>query len=109
VNVQIEFILVGLTLLAVAVFHRHTLSVALGDTERIVSLPVRRGSITVHNERIVHGSGGNRTDGWRRTYVIAHRSRATVAYERRIGFTHSHNDKINWQTELEALELNSAD
>jgi len=26
------------------------------------------------------------------------------AYERDIGFTHSHNDSINWKTHLEALE-----
>jgi phytanoyl-CoA hydroxylase len=82
----------------------HTLMVELTEHDRIVSLPVRRGSITVHNERIVHGSGGNRSDGWRRTYVVAHRSRATVEHERRIGFTHSHNDTITWKTHLEALE-----
>src|SRR3954468_7239525 len=51
----------------------HTLTVELGPRDVIVALPVRRGSITVHNERIVHGSSGNQTDGWRRTYVIAHR------------------------------------
>lgn len=83
----------------------HTLSVELGAQDTIVPLPLRRGSVTVHNERIVHGSSGNQTDGWRRTYVIAHRLRQTVAYERSIGFTHSHNDTINWQTNLEALEL----
>ncbi|HVY30317.1 MAG TPA: phytanoyl-CoA dioxygenase family protein [Polyangiaceae bacterium] len=86
----------------------HTLSAELVATDRIVKLPVNRGSITVHNERIVHGSGGNHTDGWRRTYVIAHRSRATVAYERSIGFTHSHNDAINWQTHLESLSIGDA-
>jgi phytanoyl-CoA hydroxylase len=83
----------------------HTLSVELRAEDRVVALPVRRGSITVHNERIVHGSPGNDTDGWRRTYVVAHRSRATVEYERSIGFTHSHNDRINWKTNLEALEI----
>jgi len=83
----------------------HTLTVELGDHDEVVTLPVRRGSITVHNERIVHGSAGNQTDGWRRTYVLAHRSRQTVAYERSLGFTHSHNDIINWQTHLEALEV----
>jgi ectoine hydroxylase-related dioxygenase (phytanoyl-CoA dioxygenase family) len=82
----------------------HTLTVELRSTDVVVALPVRRGSITVHNERIVHGSAGNRTDGWRRTYVVAHRSRQTVGYERAIGFTHSHNDAINWKTNLEALE-----
>jgi ectoine hydroxylase-related dioxygenase (phytanoyl-CoA dioxygenase family) len=83
----------------------HILSVELFPEDRIVALPVPRGSITVHNERIVHGSRGNSSDGWRRTYVVAHRSRATVAYERSIGFTHSHNDRINWKTNLEALDL----
>lgn len=83
----------------------HTLSVQLSPADRVVWLPVRRGSITVHNERIVHGSAGNQTGGWRRTYVIAHRSRRTVEYERKLGFTHSHNDAINWTTNLEALEV----
>ncbi len=82
----------------------HTLTVELTEADHVVSLPVKRGSITVHNECIVHGSPGNATDGWRRTYVIAHRSRRTVAYERSIGFTHSHNDAISWTTHLQALE-----
>jgi len=82
----------------------HTLTVELGPADAIVPLPVRRGSITVHNERIVHGSPGNGTDGWRRTYVVAFRSQQTVAYERGIGFTHSHNDAIHWKTHLQALE-----
>lgn len=85
----------------------HTLTVELTPNDVVVPLPVKRGSITVHNERIVHGSPGNRTDGWRRTYVIAHRSRRTVEYERGIGFTHSHNDAINWTTHLEALHAGS--
>jgi ectoine hydroxylase-related dioxygenase (phytanoyl-CoA dioxygenase family) len=83
----------------------HTLSVELGPGDQVVALPVKRGGITVHNERIVHGSSGNMTPGWRRTYVVAHRSRATVAHERHIGFTHSHNDRINWKTYLEALAV----
>lgn len=55
-------------------------------------VPIRRGDVTVHNERVLHGSGGNTTAGWRRAYVIAFRAQATVAEERRLGFTHSHND-----------------
>ncbi len=85
----------------------HLLSVELGAEDRVLALPVLRGGITVHNERIVHGSAGNETEGWRRTYVVAYRSRATVAYERSIGFTHSHNDRINWKTNLEALKLDT--
>jgi ectoine hydroxylase-related dioxygenase (phytanoyl-CoA dioxygenase family) len=55
-------------------------------------VPIRRGDVTVHNERVLHGSGGNTTGGWRRAYVIAFRAQQTVAEERRLGFTHSHND-----------------
>lgn len=84
----------------------HILSIALDAEDQILELPVRRGDITVHDERIVHGSGGNQSkDRWRRTYVIAFRTRACVDYERSIGFTHSHNDQVNWQTHLGALQL----
>jgi ectoine hydroxylase-related dioxygenase (phytanoyl-CoA dioxygenase family) len=86
----------------------HTLTLDLLAGDEVVALPVRRGSVTVHNERIVHGSSGNVSDGWRRTYVIAHRSRQTVEYERSIGFSHSHNDRINWLTNLEALDASAA-
>ena len=47
---------------------------------------------SVHNEWIVHGSGGNETDGWRHTYVCAFRDERMVAYERARGFRHSYND-----------------
>ena len=56
---------------------------------------VPRGGISLHNDKIIHGSGGNNTDGWRRTYVIAYRPKETIKYERSIGFTHSHNDVDN--------------
>jgi hypothetical protein len=71
----------------------HTL-VAEVDEERepIVAAEIRRGDVSVHHERTVHGSGGNSTDGWRRAYIVAFRARATVEEERRRGFTHSHND-----------------
>jgi len=82
----------------------HVLSIELQPSDRLVALPLRRGDITVHNERIVHGSGGNNSPTrWRRTYITAFRSAACVAYERSIGFTHSHNDKVNWTTHLGAL------
>jgi len=61
--------------------------------DEVRPVPIRRGDVTVHNERVLHGSGGNRTGGWRRAYVVAFRARATVAEERRLGFTHSHNDE----------------
>ncbi len=81
----------------------HTLSLDLRADDQVEFLPVRRGSLTLHDERIVHGSAGNTSNRLRRTYVIAFRSHATVEYERSIGVTHSHNDSIHWQTHLEAL------
>ena len=82
----------------------HVLTAELNDGDEVVLLPVKRGSISVHNEKIVHGSGGNQSDRWRRTYIIAHRSKQTVEHERSIGFTHSHNDKIQWTTHLDSLK-----
>lgn len=82
----------------------HILSVELTDDDPVVELPLKRGDITVHDEMIIHGSGGNRSaDRWRRTYITAFRSKACVDFERSIGFTHSHNDTINWETHLGAL------
>lgn len=83
----------------------HTLAIQLDPEDVRVSIPVPRGSVSVHNERIVHGSPGNDSDRWRRTYIVAFRGRDLVEYERSIGFTHSHNDKIQWTTHLEALKV----
>lgn len=55
---------------------------------------LRRGDATIHSERVLHGSGPNRSDRWRRAYILAYRAPATVEEERRHGFTHSHNDDI---------------
>jgi len=82
----------------------HVLTADLTEDDDVVLLPVKRGSVSVHNEKIVHGSGGNQSDRWRRTYIIAHRSKQTVEHERSIGFTHSHNDKIQWTTHLDSLK-----
>lgn len=79
----------------------HTLEIDLPADATIVDQEVRRGSITVHDEWVVHGSGGNASEQWRKTYVLAFRSQATVAFERSIGFTHSHNDTVNWKTLLD--------
>lgn len=71
----------------------HTLVAAVDPArDRIQSADLAPGDVTVHHERTVHGSGGNTSDRWRRGYVLAFRSRATVAAERAMGFTHSHND-----------------
>ena len=73
----------------------HTLVAAVDEsTEPLDTAELRRGDVTVHHERAIHGSGGNASDRWRRGYVVAFRSRATVAAERALGFTHSHNDDV---------------
>lgn len=74
----------------------HTLVIATDPDDEIVYLPVKRGSITIHDERIVHGSAGNNSDSWRKTYVVAFRDQETIKKERAMGFTHSHNDKVDW-------------
>lgn len=60
--------------------------------DRIRPGKLARGDATVHHERTAHGSGGNTSDRWRRGYIVAFRSEATVRAERAMGFTHSHND-----------------
>lgn len=76
----------------------HTLVIDMKDTDEIVYLPVKRGSITIHDERIVHGSAGNTSEVWRKTYVAAYRDVETIALERKMGFTHSHNDNVDWNS-----------
>lgn len=72
----------------------HTLVAEVDEDRDVVRhAPLRRGDVSVHSERVLHGSGGNRTDGWRRAYVLAFRSEETIAEERRLGFTHSHEDE----------------
>ncbi|MCU1396361.1 MAG: Phytanoyl-CoA dioxygenase [Ilumatobacteraceae bacterium] len=70
----------------------HALGTDLLDGDEVITMPIRKGDCTVHNERVMHGSGGNNTDGFRRAYILAFRSAETVATERSLGFTHSHND-----------------
>lgn len=74
----------------------HTLVIESKNADEVVYLPVKRGSVTVHDERIVHGSAGNMTNDWRKTYVMAFRDAETVRLERQMGFTHSHNDHVKW-------------
>lgn len=70
----------------------HALATDLRPGDKVIVTPIARGDCTVHNERVMHGSGGNRTAGYRRAYIIAFRSEATIKIERELGFTHSHND-----------------
>ncbi len=73
----------------------HALGTDLRDDDIVIPVPIARGDITVHNERVMHGSGGNHTAGYRRAYIIAFRSSDTVLTERELGFTHSHNDGVD--------------
>jgi len=70
----------------------HALGTDLLEGDVVVTAPIARGDCTVHNERVMHGSGGNSTGGYRRAYIVAFRAKETVETERRLGFTHSHND-----------------
>jgi hypothetical protein len=71
----------------------HTLVTDVDERVDVVRpVPIARGDVTVHNERVLHGSGGNTSGSWRRAYIVAFRSTPTIAEERRRGFTHSHND-----------------
>jgi phytanoyl-CoA hydroxylase len=74
----------------------HAIEATLASDETISFAEVSRGSVSIHDEYIVHGSGGNKSNGKRRTYVIAFRVEDTVKKERAMGFTHSHNDDVNW-------------
>lgn len=70
----------------------HSLLARLEANDRPRHARLMPGDCTIHHERTLHGSPGNRSDRWRRGYVLAFRSRATIAQERAMGFSHSHND-----------------
>ena len=53
-----------------------------------VTLCAQRGDVTIHDEWVVHGSGGNLSNGERRTFVHALRAAETVELERKAGFSH---------------------
>ena len=74
----------------------HAVVAEVADDEEIRLAEVPRGGVTLHDEWVVHGSPGNQSPRHRRTYVIAFRTRAIVDAERAAGFTHSHNDDVNW-------------
>ena len=76
----------------------HALATTLSpaDEAAVRTVEIKRGDITVHDQRVVHGSGPNNSEGWRRAYVLAFRTKEMVEEERRLGFSHSHNDEFNW-------------
>ena len=87
----------------------HTLvaEVEEGDPA-IVEVPLRRGEALAFRERVVHGSGGNVSERWRRAYVIAFRTPETVAAERAMGFTHSHEDDLDVLRSVSGLRPDGA-
>jgi len=76
----------------------HGIATYVGDDDEVEYAELERGDVSIHDEWIIHGSGGNLTNGTRRTYVVAFRPEETVRQERSFGFTHSHNDNFNWDT-----------
>ncbi|GAB4819446.1 hypothetical protein N2152v2_006492 [Parachlorella kessleri] len=64
--------------------------------EGAVYVEITRGDITVHDERVIHGSGPNMSSSWRKGYVLAYRRLECIEEERSYGFSHSHNDTFNW-------------
>ena len=77
----------------------HAIGIVVDEGEEEVQhAQVRRRGVSLHDEYVVHGSGGNLSNGSRRTYVIAFRVKDTVDRERAAGFTHSHNDEVNWDS-----------
>jgi len=86
----------------VAVAENHALVVQLEEDDVVTFLPVAAGGVTVHDEWILHGSGGNHDkNNWRHTYVLAYRDNGMIEWERSLGdegFRHSHNDKFQWDT-----------
>jgi phytanoyl-CoA hydroxylase len=82
----------------------HTLVTDLRPDDVLRPVEIARGDITVHNEGVLHGSGGNRSANYRRAYIVALRSESTVSAERKLGFTHSHNDSATVLTTVDGLQ-----
>ena len=85
---------------------QHTLVTELRDGDRMQPVEIRRGDVTVHNEGVLHGSGGNTSaTSRRRAYINAFRSLDTVRQERARGFTHSHNDAPDVLDQVDGLRV----
>jgi len=73
----------------------HTLVATLQPGDAPQPARLHPGDVSVHHERTLHGSGGNGSGRWRRGYVVAFRSVETIQAERALGFTHSHEDRVD--------------
>lgn len=79
----------------------HAICTDIDETaEHIVDVPVWRGDVIVHHERVLHASYPNLSQDWRHAYILGMRKKECIAEERRLGFTHSHNATINWDVFL---------
>jgi phytanoyl-CoA hydroxylase len=77
----------------------HAIETFVKEGEVLEHVTLSRGDVSIHDEWVVHGSGGNYTkDQQRRTWVLAFRTKETREIERANGFTHSHNEgeSSNW-------------
>jgi len=83
----------------------HTLVAEVDEArDRPLGPTLAPGDALAFCERVVHGSGGNTSGRWRRGYVVAFRAAATVAAERAMGFTHSHEDDLDVLRSVSAAE-----
>jgi len=76
--------------------------------DKVVAVPIQRGDLTVHGERVVHGSSGNRSSGWRRSYMVQFRAAENVEKRRQLGIARSFNHAGGVQAELAMVEPNKA-
>ena len=56
----------------------HTLVIESSPNDKVIYLPLKRGDITIHDEKIVHGSAGNNSNEWTKPYIIAFRDSETI-------------------------------
>lgn len=66
------------------------------EEEGVVDVPVFRGDVIVHHERVLHASWPNLSNEWRHAYILGFRKSECIKEERALGFTHSHNADVNW-------------
>jgi phytanoyl-CoA hydroxylase len=76
--------------------------------DKVATVPIHRGDLTVHGERVVHGSSGNRSKGWRRSYMVQFRAAENVEKRRQLGISRSLNHAGGVQAEMAMVEPNKA-
>ena len=60
--------------------------------DKVIHLPIKKGDVTIHNERIVHGSQANTSPHWRKMYFMSFRDKETIKQQQGMGFSHSRNN-----------------